>query len=151
MSGKLEGIGARLQSDGEKTTVTEIVPGGPAWKDGQLEAKDVILKVAQENAEAMDIMGWEIDDVVSKIRGPKGTKVTLTVQKSDGSQKTIVIERDVVITEEGFAKSLIINTADKQDKIGYIFLPRFYADFSPEGTTSCAVDIEKEVDNLNKK
>ncbi len=76
MSGKLEGIGARLQSDGEKTTVTEIVPGGPAWKQGVLQAKDEVLKVAQgdTDAESVDVMGWDIDDVVSKIRGPKDTK-----------------------------------------------------------------------------
>lgn len=151
MSGKLEGIGARLQSDGEKTTVTEIVAGGPAWKNNQLEAKDVITKVAQgaTDAESIDIMGWDIDDVVSKIRGPKDTKVTLTVQKSDGSVKVITITRDVVIMEEGFAKSLILNaTSQEQNKIGYIFLPKFYADFTPSGVTSCATDVQKEVNKL---
>ena len=151
MSGKLEGIGARLQSDGEKTSVTEIVPGGPAWKQGELEAKDVVIKVAQgdSDAEAIDIMGWDIDDVVSKIRGPKGTQVTLTIQKTDGSEKIITITRDVVIMEEGFAKSLILTTKTKeQDKIGYIFLPKFYADFTPAGTTSCAADVQKEINKL---
>lgn len=151
MSGKLEGIGARLQSDGEKTSVTEIVPGGPAWKQGVLEAKDVVLKVAQGNtdADAVDVMGWDIDDVVSKIRGPKGTTVTLTIQKSDGSEKVISIVRDVVIMEEGFAKSLILNDKSKeQDKIGYIFLPKFYADFTATGSTSCAADVQKEVAKL---
>jgi carboxyl-terminal processing protease len=151
MSGKLEGIGARLQSDGEKTTVTEIVPGGPAWKQGVLEAKDVVIKVAQgeADAEAIDVMGWDIDDVVSKIRGAKGTKVSLTIKKTDGSEKIITITRDVVIMEEGFAKSLILNEKGKQeDKIGYIFLPKFYADFTPSGTTSCAADVQKEVAKL---
>jgi carboxyl-terminal processing protease len=151
MSGKLEGIGARLQSDGEKTSVTEIVAGGPAWKQGELEANDVVLKVGQgdADAEAVDVMGWDIDDVVSKIRGPKGTKVTLTIQKKDGSEKTVTITRDVVIMEEGFAKSLILNEKGKdQDKIGYIFLPKFYADFTPSGTTSCAADVQKEVAKL---
>ena len=146
MSGKLEGIGARLQSDGEKTTVTEVVAGGPAWKQGELAAEDVIEKVAQEGEEPLDIMGWEIDEVVSKIRGPKGTKAILTVRKPDGSTKQIEIVRDVVIMEEGFAKSLIIADEAKNDqKIGYIYLPKFYADFTAAGTTSCAVDIEKEV------
>ena len=94
MSGKLEGIGARLQSDGEKTSVTEIVPGGPAWKDGNLQPKDVVLKVGQEGAEPMDVMGLDIDDVVSKIRGPKGTRVVLTIQKPDGSVKDVTLTRD---------------------------------------------------------
>ncbi|MBK6996684.1 MAG: carboxy terminal-processing peptidase [Lewinellaceae bacterium] len=153
MSGKLEGIGARLQSDGEKTSVTEIVPGGPAWKQGVLQAKDVILKVAQgeTDAESVDIMGWDIDDVVSKIRGSKDTKVTLTVQKSDGSEKIITIIRDVVIMEEGFAKSLILNEGSaEQDRIGYIYLPKFYADFE-SGRTSCAQDVAAEVEKLKKE
>lgn len=153
MSGKLEGIGARLQSDGEKTTVTEIVPGGPAWKEGALQAKDVILKVAQgdDDTESVDVMGWEIDDVVSKIRGKKDSKVTLTVQKQDGSEKIITITRDVVIMEEGFAKSLIINeSSQSQDKIGYIYLPKFYADFE-SGRTNCAQDVAAEVEKLKKE
>ncbi|HNG90079.1 MAG TPA: PDZ domain-containing protein, partial [Saprospiraceae bacterium] len=143
MSGKLEGIGARLQSDGEKTSVTEIVPGGPAWKQGVLQAKDVVLKVAQgdTDAEAVDVMGWDIDDVVSKIRGPKGTRVTLTIQKPDGSEKVITITRDVVLMEEGFAKSLLLRSGADADKVGYIYLPKFYADFTPQGMTSCAADV----------
>jgi carboxyl-terminal processing protease len=157
MSGKLEGIGARLQSDGEKTTVTEIVAGGPAWKQGILQPKDVIIKVAQgektdeTNTEAVDVMGWDIDDVVAKIRGPKGTKVTLTIQKSDGVEKVITITRDVVIMEEGFAKSLMLSANDKQDKVGYVYLPKFYADFTPQGLTSCAADVAKEIEKLKKE
>ncbi len=153
MSGKLEGIGARLQSDGEKTTVTEIVAGGPAWKEGTLQPKDVILKVSQgsNDAEAVDVMGWDIDDVVSKIRGAKGSKVTLTVRKSDGLDKTITITRDVVIMEEGFAKSLLMHNGETQDKVGYIYLPKFYADFTPQGVTSCAADVAKEVEKLKKE
>lgn len=153
MSGKLEGIGARLQSDGEKTSVTEIVPGGPAWKEGTLQAKDVILKVAQgtSDSEAIDIMGWDIDDVVSKVRGAKGTRVTLTVQKPDGTEKMITITRDVVLMEEGFAKSLLLQANDNADKVGFIYLPKFYADFTPQGMTSCAADVAKEVEKLKRE
>jgi len=147
MSGKLEGIGARLQSDGEKTSVTEIVPGGPAWKQGDLQPKDVILKVGQGNDEPVDVMGWDIDDVVAKIRGSKGSVATLTIQKPDGAEKVIKITRDVVLMEEGFAKSLIL-TSETPDKVGYIYLPKFYADFTPQGQTSCAVDVAKEIEKL---
>ncbi len=152
MSGKLEGIGAQLQSDGEKTTITGIVPGGPAWKNGELQNKDVILKVAQGDSdkESVDIMGWEISDVVSKIRGSKGTKVTLTIQKPDGIQKVVTITRDVVIMEEGLAKSLVFRNGDGVDKIGYIYLPMFYADFE-SGKTSCSVDVAKEIEKLKSE
>lgn len=153
MSGKLEGIGARLQSDGEKTSVTEIVPGGPAWKQGVLQPKDVVVKVAQgdSDAESVDVMGWDIDDVVSKIRGPKDSKVTLTIQKPDGTEKVITITRDVVIMEEGLAKSLILNeNSAPQDRIGYIYLPKFYADFE-SGRTSCAQDVAAEIEKLKRE
>jgi carboxyl-terminal processing protease len=148
MSGKLEGIGARLQSDGEKTTVSEIVTGGPAWKQGDIQAKDAVIKVAQGDGEAIDVMGWDLDDVVAKIRGPKGTLVKLTIQKPDGTVKVVPITRDVVIMEEGFAKSLILQADNSTDKIGYIYLPKFYADFTPQGLTSCAADVAKEIEKL---
>lgn len=151
MSGKLEGIGARLQSDGEKTSVSDIVPGGPAWKDGTLQPKDVILKVGQGDDEPVDIMGWDINDVVSKVRGPKGTVVTLYIQKPDGTDKVLKIVRDVVLMEDGFAKSLLLSGESAGDKIGYIYLPKFYADFTPQGQTSCAVDVAKEIEKLKKE
>lgn len=150
MSGKLEGIGARLQTDGDHTKVFEIVVGGPAWKGKELQENDVVLKVAQEGKEPVDITGMQINDVVSMIRGPKGTKVHLTVKKVDGSVSTITIERDIVILEEGFAKSLLLNS-DKGDKIGYINLPRFYADFEDASGRFCSVDVEQEIQKLKKE
>jgi carboxyl-terminal processing protease len=110
LSGKLEGIGARLQSDGEFTKVSSIVVGGPAWKQGDLKENDKIFKVAQGDEEPVDVTGMELDDVVALIRGKKGTEVRLTVRKVDGSVSVISIIRDVVILEEGFAKSLLLQT-----------------------------------------
>src|SRR5688572_22334820 len=84
MSGRLEGIGARLQMDGDYTKVVMIIPGGPAWKQKELEVDDKIIKVQQETqAEPVDVTGWIVDQVVGLIRGPKGTKVPLTVKKKD--------------------------------------------------------------------
>ena len=112
MSGKLEGIGARLQTDGDYTKVVHVVVGGPAWKQGELEEGDRIIRVRQaDEDEATDITGMTINDVVSMIRGDKGTDVVLTVKKVDGSVVELVITRDVVILEEGFAKSLILHTS----------------------------------------
>ena len=147
LSGKLEGIGARLQSDGEFTKVSDIVVGGPAWKQGELKENDKILKVAQGNEDAVDVIGMDLDDVVSLIRGKKGTEVRLTVKKVDGTIGVLTIVRDVVILEEGFAKSLILHTTAKE-KVGYIYLPRFYDDFSDENGRSCAEDVRKELEKL---
>ncbi|HHH49524.1 MAG TPA: tail-specific protease [Saprospiraceae bacterium] len=148
MSGTLEGIGARLQEDGEFTKVSSIVPGGPAWKQKGLEVDDKIVKVAQGDNEALDVTGMRVDDVVKYIRGKKGTVVKLTVKKVDGTTQVIPITRDVVIIGESFAKSLIIETGEEIGKVGYIRLPRFYADFNRRGGRSCATDVAKEVAKL---
>jgi carboxyl-terminal processing protease len=147
-SGKLEGIGARLLTEGDYTKVTEIVVGGPAWKGKELEANDIITKVAQEGEAPVDIKGMVIDDVVSQIRGSKDTKVILTVKKVDGSEKEIIITRDIVILDESFAKSLIIDGQAPGEKIGYISLPSFYADFQDRNGRHCADDVEKEIEKL---
>ena len=85
MSGRLEGIGARLQTDGENTKVSEIIVGGPAWKQGMLKENDKILKVKQEgDAEWTDLTGMVINDVVQLIRGKPGSKVTLSIKKAEG-------------------------------------------------------------------
>lgn len=151
MSGRLEGIGATLQTDGDYTKVTQIVPGGPAWKQKELEANDVIMRVQQEGKDPVDIRGMRLDDVVQQIRGKKGTKVTLYTKKSDGTTKNITIERDEVIIDESFAKSLIIDIPGQVNKIGYIRLPKFYADFENEKGSSCAVDVAKEIEKLKSE
>jgi carboxyl-terminal processing protease len=151
MSGRLEGIGARLQMDGDFTKVIMIIPGGPAWKQKELEVDDKIFKVQQENeAEPVDVTGWLVDEVVGLIRGPKGTKVTLTVKKTDGSVREITIVRDEVILDEGFAKSAIIELEGEVGNVGYITLPKFYADFENPDGRSCYEDVATEVDKLMK-
>jgi carboxyl-terminal processing protease len=148
MSGRLEGIGARLQTEGEYTKVVSIVPGGPAWKQKELEVNDLITTVKQADSDPVDVTGMRIDDVVKMIRGDKGTLVTLTVKKVDGTFKDITIERDEVIIDEGFAKSLILTHEGFEDKIGYINLPGFYADFEGKGGPNSADDIKKELEKL---
>ncbi|MBK9961109.1 MAG: carboxy terminal-processing peptidase [Saprospiraceae bacterium] len=148
MSGKLEGIGARLQADHEYTKVTSRVPGGPAWKQKELEANDIITGVQQEGKDIVDIKGMLIDDVVKMIRGKKGTKVTLKVKKPDGSLKDITIVRDEVIMDEGFARSALVGVDSILKNVGYIKLPKFYADFENPNGASCAKDVQKELRKL---
>jgi carboxyl-terminal processing protease len=151
MSGKLEGIGARLRSDGEETSVVSIVPGSPSWKQGDLEPKDVILEVAQGEEEPVDIAGMPIDEVVDLIRGEKGTEVRLTVRKLDGTILIIPIIRDVVILEEGFAKSMMLQPNNNESKVGYLKLPRFYADFDDRNGKSSAKDVKTELLKLKEE
>lgn len=151
MAGKLEGIGARLSSDGEETKVVSIVPGSPSWKQGELEVKDVITEVAQGEEEPTDITGMPIDEVVDLIRGDKGTEVRLTVRKIDGTITVIPIIRDVVILEEGFAKSMMIEHDDVDFKVGYLKLPKFYADFQDRKGRSSSKDVKEELIKLKEE
>jgi len=148
MGGKLEGIGARLSVDGEYTKVVSIVPGGPAWLSKELEVNDLITAVTQDGEETLDITGMRLDDVVSKIRGDKGTTVILSVKRADGSYHSISIVRDEVILDESFAKSLILDVPDVIENVGYIKLPKFYSSFEGKKGNSCAVDVAKEVEKL---
>ncbi|MDP4210591.1 MAG: carboxy terminal-processing peptidase [Bacteroidota bacterium] len=150
MSGQLEGIGAQLQEDESGyTKVLSIVPGSPSYLQGDLKAGDKIMKVTQEKQDPVDIINMPISDVVKLIRGKKGTKVTLTVKKADGSVKNITITRDVVILEETFAKSALVD--GPTGKIGYIYLPKFYQNFNDADGASCAEDVAKEVEKLKKE
>ncbi len=150
MSGKLEGIGARLQKNMDNIKVMELISGGPAWRSKKLEVGDIIQKVAQENdSVATSIAGMNISDAVQLIKGPKGTKVRLTLKKVDGSIEVITLERDIVLIEETFAKSLIIK--DKNLNYGLINLPTFY--FDPEDPKSRAAgsDIALEINKLKEQ
>jgi carboxyl-terminal processing protease len=150
MSGKLEGIGARLLKKGIYTEIFELVSGGPAWKQGELEAGDVIIEVAQGDKEPLDIVGMRLDDAIKFIKGKKGTEVRLTVKKKlDGTTRIISIIRDVVELEETFVKSTIVEKEGK--KYGLINLPRFYIDFSDIDSRDSAKDMEKEIARLKSE
>lgn len=149
MSGKLEGIGATLQVKDDYIKVTSLVIGGPAWKEGHLKAEDLIMKVAEGTAgDWFSLENVDIDEAIKHIRGKKGTIVRLMVKHSDGSKEEIKITRDVVEIEETFAKSSILNMNGK--KIGYIYLPEFYADFNSSNGRRCGPDMAKEVEKLKK-
>ena len=150
MSGKIEGIGARLQKKGIYTHIFEVVSGGPAWKQGELEAGDIILKVAQAEEEPLDIVGMRLDDAIKFIKGKKGTEVRLTVKKKlDNSIRVITIIRDIVELGETYVKSSVVEKNGK--KYGVINLPQFYIDFSDKNFRNSAKDMEKEIANLKEE
>ncbi|WPV69876.1 carboxy terminal-processing peptidase [Chitinophaga sp. LS1] len=145
MAGKFFGIGAQLREEDGKIRIVSIVTGSPSWKEGNLKANDVILKVAQGDKEPLDITGYAVEDAVKVIRGEKGTVVKLTVKSVDGTVKDVSIVRDEIVLDETFAKSAIIGG---QHKIGYIYLPEFYADFQDRNGARCAEDVAKEITKL---
>lgn len=149
MSGVIYGIGAQLGADDNGVKIVSITPGGPAWKSGQLVMNDVIIKIAQGGQEPVDIAGYETTDAVKLIRGDLGTEVRLTVKKLDGTVKVVSLKREKIVLDEGYARSAVINKGG--DKIGYIWLPDFYADFDRADGAKCSEDVAREVAKLKEE
>jgi carboxyl-terminal processing protease len=149
ITGKLEGIGAVLQEDGSYIKVVQVVPGGPAWRQKDLEADDTILAVSQGAGDSVDLTDMKVDDAVRYIRGKKGTEVRLTVKKVDGTRKIIPIIRDEIEVAASFAKSSVLQYKDTDTKVGYIQLPKFYRDFE-NSQINCTDDVKKELERLKK-
>src|SRR6187399_567674 len=118
MSGRFYGIGASLLYDEGNIKVNTLLTGSPAWKSGEVQVGDVIMKVAEGKADPTELTGFSVTDAVKVIRGKKGTEVRLTLKKTDGTIKTISLVRDEIVQDESFAKSAIINNGNS--KLGYI-------------------------------
>jgi carboxyl-terminal processing protease len=146
MKGSFYGIGAGLKEEDGKIKIASLVTGMPAWRSGEVKENDIIIKIAQGKGEAVDVTGYSIADAIKLIRGSeKGTEVVLTFKKVDGSVKAVSLLRDEIVLEDTYAKSAIING---EHKIGYIYLPEFYADFQKADGRRCAADVAKEITKL---
>jgi carboxyl-terminal processing protease len=146
MSGHFFGIGAQLQENDGNIKIVALITGSPAQKSGEIQVNDIIVKVAQGSEEPVDITGLEVTDAVKLIKGKKGTEVRLTMKKSDGTIKNVTLIRDEIVQEEAFARSAVVNR--NGHKIGYIYLPDFYADFENPNGANCARDVANELVKL---
>jgi carboxyl-terminal processing protease len=150
ITGTLEGIGALLKEEDGMIKVTRIVPGSASARQKQLKAEDTIIKVGQGTQEPVDIVGYRVQDAVRLIRGKKGTEVRLTVRRPEGQIVVIPIVRDVVVIEESYSKSAVIQT-DQEERFGYIYLPSFYRDFSNSKARNASDDLRAEIRRLRQK
>jgi carboxyl-terminal processing protease len=148
MSGRFFGIGASLLYDEGNIKINTLVAGSPAWKSGEVQVGDVILKVGQGKEEPTELTGFVVEDAVKLIRGKKGTEVRLTLRKQDGSVKVVTLVRDEIVQDESFARSAIINNGNS--RLGYIYLPEFYADFDRPNGARCYIDVAKEIIKLKE-
>jgi carboxyl-terminal processing protease len=158
----LEGIGAVLQNEDEYVKVVRVVPAGPADKQSDLKAAELIIAVGQGKAGPMtDVIGWRLDDVVDLVRGKKGTVVRLDVIPAAGRSdeaRRLTITRNEVQLEEQAAQSKIIEINDLGStprKIGVIDIPAFYLDFDAyrkgdPDFRSTTRDVAKLVNELNE-
>src|SRR6056300_84391 len=150
ISGKFQGIGARLFKRNQQVEISEIIIGGPVWRDNLLNVGDIIIAVAQSaEEEPTEISLMKLTDATDLIKGEKGTNVFLTIKRVDGGIEQVEITRDIVELEETYAKSSIIK--DDSNVYGLINLPRFYVDFDDYGERNAASDIKKEILELKKK
>ncbi len=149
MSGSFFGIGASLQYDDGNIKVSSVLTGSPASKSGEIQPGDVIMKVGQGKEEPTDLTGYVVTDAVKVIRGKKGTEVRLTIKKPDGSIKIVTLIRDKIVQDEAFARSAIVKNGTS--RIGYIYLPEFYANFEDPNGARSYVDVAKEVIKLKEE
>src|SRR5206468_10535463 len=122
------GIVAQLSNDEGNIKIASVLPGGPAKKSGEVEIGDVVVRVAQGADTPVELAGFTVEDAVKINRGKKGTEVRLTLRKKDGTLKTLPLVRDKIVQDETYVRSAVIN--EGTSKIGYIFLPEFYANFN---------------------
>ena len=150
ISGKFDGIGARLSKKDGGIEIVDIILGGPVWRDKKLEIGDEIIKVGQGDQSPVDVIGMRLEDAIKLIKGPKGSEVKLTIRKKfDGEIKVISIIRDLVLLEETYAKSTLIKKDNKS--YGLISLPKFYVDFDNYKEKNCASDVKNEILKLKKE
>ena len=150
MSGNYAGIGARLQKKIDKVEITEVISGGPAWRDNILEKGDAILKVRQDNEdEPVGILNMRLSEAVKLIKGKKGTKVHLTVKKLDGTVNEVTVKRDIVLLEETYIKSSIVEKDN--NTYGLINIPKFYIDFDNQSNRDAAKDLRTEIERLKEQ
>jgi len=150
ISGKFQGIGARLFKRNQQVEISEIIIGGPVWRDNLLNVGDIIIAVAQSaEEEPTEISLMKLTDATDLIKGEKGTNVFLTIKRVDGGIEQVEITRDIVELEETYAKSSIIK--DDSNVYGLINLPRFYVDFDDYGERNAASDLKKEILELKNK
>jgi carboxyl-terminal processing protease len=162
MSLSYEGIGASLQLDEEFVQVMNVIPGGPAAVDGRLKATDRITAVGQDDGKEMiDVVGWELDDVVQKIRGPGGSKVRLQILPGGAApgvtEYVLELTRDKIKLEEQAAKKEVIKLERDGEpvNVGVISVPSFYQDFEARNRgdkdyVSTTRDVRRLIGELRK-
>ena len=149
MSGKYEGIGARLTKRNQAIKIVEVISGGPLWRDQSIDVGDQIMMVRQEEGDPVDVQSMRLDDAIELIKGPAGTTVYLTIKKVDGTVEEVAIDRDTVVMEEAYLKSTVIEKAGRS--YGLIHLPKFYVDFKDYKERNAAKDMQQEIIRLKKQ
>jgi carboxyl-terminal processing protease len=162
MSLSYEGIGASLQLTDDYVTVIDVIAGGPAATSGKIAANDRITAVGEgKSGELTDVIGWRLDDVVQKIRGPGGTTVRLQVLPAGAApgsvQKVVDFTRNRVSLEAQASHKALRTVVrnGKEIKVGIITVPSFYQDYDASRAgakdyRSTTRDVQRLIGELRK-
>lgn len=131
-----------------EVTITQLTPGGPAWKSGQVNTGDVLQTLHWQGQDPIDLWGVDLDEVNDMLLENDYTSLELTLRKSDGTSKTVALRKEKLESEQAIVKSFVL---DGQKKIGYISLPDFYTDWGNEDGSQCANDVAREVIKLKNE
>lgn len=149
LGGVYYGIGALLREANGRVEISELMTGGPAWRSGEIEPGDVFVAIASTGGKFQNVEGMTTQEIIKLTRGQKGTKVMITFRGKDGNLKTVSLTREALFLEDTFTKRAVIGTSD--NKLGYIYLPKFYTNFDEESGRSCADDIAGDIQALLKE
>lgn len=163
---QLEGIGVSIRPDRKNpdyTRIVTLVDGGPAAKSGQIKPNDLIVGIAKDGKNMIDVVGWSTREIVSLIRGKRGTSVTLKLRQAsapEASARTVTVVRDIIQQEESGVTQRVVEVQrpniDKTPKrIGVLEIPSFYLNYrarrNGEDYRSVSIDTEKALKELNKE
>src|ERR1043165_243717 len=149
VSGEKYSFGVQImENDKDEIEITHILPGSPAWKCGDLAAKDVLVQMQWEGKPVVDLSGADEEEVSMLLGETNHNRLSLTVRKSSGLLKTVTMVKEKLHAEENFVRSFLLNG---EKRIGYVLLPGFYTDWETAGGSSCANDVAREILNLQKE
>ena len=130
-----------------KIKIDMLIPGGPAWKTGDIHKEDEILQLQWKGKEPVDVSTISIDDVDEMLAKSNHDELLVKLKKPDGTIRTIALRKEKIETEEDIVKGFLLAG---EKKVGYIALPDFYTQWEDEGGSGCANDVAKEIIKMKK-
>jgi carboxyl-terminal processing protease len=128
--------------------IASLVPGGAAWKSGNIHNDDVLIQIKPEGAPVIDVKNSSEEEIASVLTQHENKKIEVTVKSADGTVKNIALQKEERQNDENMVKGFVLNGSKK---IGYISLPSFYTNWGDNNSTSCANDVAKEIVKLKKE
>jgi len=128
--------------------ISDLVPGGPAWKSDNLNENDRLLSYRFENEKEVTLEYLELEDFEKLFSKAAGKTVELKVRKKDLKIKTVTLRKEKIQSQENALNSYVVSYQSR--KLGYIPIPSFYLDQESDSRQGCANDVAKEIVELKQ-